>query len=204
MLIKVFDTFFNTLPSGFIASIGAHNRNKKEQWVQYRTGTKLIFHQNWNKQKIWNDIALIKLNQNVTFNDIILPACMESKFQNSNISRRIVWTTGWGYITTQNQKTPEKKHELELIIQNTSVCAKIALYNFNTTSQLCGFRRKTSVLGGDGGVCGGDSGGPLVYEHSDKQWYVVGIVSYIAGPCGSNSFFTKVSNYKTWITDNMK
>ena len=58
--------------------------------------------------------------------------------------------------------------------------------------------------------CQGDSGGPLVCRHYDTstrsfQWHLWGIVSFGYG-CATNGFYgvyTKVDNFKKWISDNM-
>jgi len=49
----------------------------------------------------------------------------------------------------------------------------------------------------------GDSGGSLMWL-KEKQFYVIGIVSYGYGFCGDNpSMYTKVSSYINWILENI-
>ena len=52
-------------------------------------------------------------------------------------------------------------------------------------------------------TCSGDSGGPYIM-YSNKQWYLVGIVSW--GPeCGKTKmvgFYTNTGKFYDWIKDN--
>lgn len=52
------------------------------------------------------------------------------------------------------------------------------------------------------GICKGDSGGPA-YIKKGNQFFVVGIVSAIAGSCAGTSYFNQTQFYNTWIQDNL-
>lgn len=51
------------------------------------------------------------------------------------------------------------------------------------------------------GICKGDSGGPAYIKIKD-EFYVVGIVSAIAGSCTGTSYFNQSQFYKDWIQEN--
>lgn len=54
-------------------------------------------------------------------------------------------------------------------------------------------------------TCKGDSGGPLMTTDSSNgtpYWYMVGVVSFGASPCGLEGYpgvYTRVSAYMDWI-----
>jgi secreted trypsin-like serine protease len=50
-------------------------------------------------------------------------------------------------------------------------------------------------------TCQGDSGGPLMMFSSDRQWILVGIVSYGKGCAriGLSGVYTRVDVFETWI-----
>lgn len=55
----------------------------------------IIVHPDYISTSKYNDIALIRLNKEVKFNDHIRPACL---YNNGNINSRKVTATGWGSI----------------------------------------------------------------------------------------------------------
>lgn len=71
-----------------IVRLGAHNlslpdadSHSKKYGIE-----KIIVHQNYDETKNTNDIALIKLDTEVTFNDFIRPACLQSEeFLSGNV-----------------------------------------------------------------------------------------------------------------------
>ena len=72
------------------------------------------------------------------------------------------------------------------------------------------FRRTEEQIcaGGEKGKdsCNGDSGGPLMARESDiSPWQIVGIVSFGTARCatGAPAVFTRVTNYRQWIRDNL-
>lgn len=55
----------------------------------------IIVHPDYVTTSKYNDIALIRLNKAVKFNDHIRPACL---YKNDHINDRKVTATGWGSI----------------------------------------------------------------------------------------------------------
>lgn len=82
-----------TAPS--VVRLGDHNlalkdKNLPEIEIPIES---FISHERYNKETKENDIALIKLGQQVVFNKFIRPACLQ---QSENISKKKAIATGWG------------------------------------------------------------------------------------------------------------
>ncbi|XP_034938681.1 CLIP domain-containing serine protease 2-like [Chelonus insularis] len=148
-----------------------------------------------------NDIALLRLSQDVSFTDFIKPICLPN---DENVPQR-VWVAGWG--KTESRSDSDVKLKLALPISDRQACLERygSASVFLGDSQLCagGQRGKDS--------CRGDSGGPLMAVESTrdgfKRWTTVGVVSFGPSPCGMQGWpgiYTKISKYTDWILQNMR
>ncbi|KAK7068812.1 Trypsin-like serine protease [Halocaridina rubra] len=155
----------------------------------------------FNNVTFENDIALITLEQDGTFNDFVRPACLpisqperDSFFDGERLS-----VVGWGqtgFGIGRNSLVPREVH-----VPATPIDACRDLYQVDNLTvddrNLC-----AGVLGRDS--CQGDSGGPLNYvdEHTGRH-YVVGIVSN-GRLCGVfPGVYTRVGSFINWILGNI-
>ncbi|EDW67843.2 serine protease grass [Drosophila virilis] len=165
---------------------------------------KFILHEKYDAKQVTNDIALLRLNETVTFEKHIRPICLpisdELKQQAESLPNYFV--TGWG--TTENGSASDVLLQAKVPIQSRSACSQTYRREV-PASQLC-------VGGGDlQDSCKGDSGGPLqapaLYLDEYKLRMVeFGIVSLGVTSCGQISLpglYTNVAHYVQWITDNM-
>lgn len=56
----------------------------------------LIPHANYNSATGQNDIALIRLNEDIKYNDAVGPVCLPWKFRNNKFENEPVTIAGWG------------------------------------------------------------------------------------------------------------
>ncbi|KAI9584631.1 hypothetical protein GQX74_006526 [Glossina fuscipes] len=158
-----------------------------------------------NSRNKFHDIAVIRLDEEVTFTNFIMPICLPNRtaelfeFEEGQIFS----VSGWGrtdlfnkYFT--NIPSPIKlKLRIPLVSQEN--CSKIMRrYGVQLGStQLC--------AGGEFGkdTCAGDSGGPLMYfDRKHSRWVTYGVVSYgftRCGVAGHPAVYTKVAAYSDWI-----
>ncbi|XP_068026021.1 LOW QUALITY PROTEIN: chymotrypsin-C [Melanerpes formicivorus] len=158
---------------------------------------KTIVHEKWNSFLIINDIALIKLAEEVEETDTIQAACLppaDLVLENGYPC----WVTGWGRIIT-NGPLADNLQQALLPVVDYATCSQWDWWGSNV--------RETMVCaGGDGVVsgCNGDSGGPLNCQR-DGLWEVNGIVSFGSGlKCNLQkkpTVFTRVSAYIDWINE---
>jgi len=158
---------------------------------------KVINHPNYNSKTNDNDIAILKLESPLTFNENVKPACLpDSSFTPGH--EQSAFVSGWGdmeYDTSTETKT------LQFVkVQLLSNCLSNHLNGIITSNMICaGYE--------DGGkdACSGDSGGPLVVSGTDDSAIVVGVVSY-GFECALADYpgvYAKVQNYLPWIKNNM-
>jgi len=146
-----------------------------------------------------NDIGLIRLENEVTYNEFIRPICLPpSNLKDPDVGTNMT-VAGWGI--TENGTTSNKKLKVHVPTLPLTICTgKLALRI--TPNQLCagGEERKDS--------CRGDSGGPLmrIYQHTvfdEFQWYQEGVVGWGVGcaRAGFPAVYTRVSRYINWIVN---
>lgn len=177
--------------------------------VQKIAVSKLIPHPEYvpSSRNQFNDIALIRLAQPVTYNDFVKPICLPVD-QNLRAKLHVneaMEVSGWGKTETVNASNRKLKVRVNGV-DRTSCNSVYSRQNVVIgDSQVCagGERGKDS--------CRGDSGGPLVaLDNSNPRQvatYLVGLVSYGPSPCGQVGWpgvYTKVSEYVDWVQQNME
>jgi len=180
-------------PSQFDVLVGAHDLKTDGTRVRVASST---MHPNYNADTTNNDIALIELQEAVSFEAIGLPA---SDLATAGNDLNVI---GWGstqVIAADHTRAvplwPWELREVIFEISTHSVCGSV--YG-------SGYRPLTMFCGGGSGIdsCQGDSGGP-VFDMVSGEWTQVGIVSFGFG-CGAPGVpgvYTRLSALTDWVTD---
>uniref|UniRef100_A0A8C3N7S7 Peptidase S1 domain-containing protein n=1 Tax=Geospiza parvula TaxID=87175 RepID=A0A8C3N7S7_GEOPR len=149
----------------------------------------------WFLSPCSNDIALIKLAEEVQETDTIRTSCLPAagKILSNNYP---CYVTGWG-----------TNGPLATILQQ----ALLPVVDYETCSKWDWWGSlvlETMVCAGGDGItsgCNGDSGGPLNCQRDDGIWEVEGIVSFGSSrSCNMKkkpTVFTRVSAYIDWINE---
>lgn len=107
--------------------------------------------------------------------------------------------TGWG---SKWHRGPQARVLLEVVlpIVDQNICKGSTTYTVTSNMFCSGY-----ALAGAGDTCKGDSGGPFGMKNDD-QWYLVGLTSWgeKCSQADKYGFYTKVSNYITWIHNVIK
>lgn len=173
---------------------------------------------NGNDMNRYNDIALLRLNREVTFTgksfllfrvfsisafriDFIKPICLPSPRDTADVGDKLI-VAGWGR-TEYSNASPVKLKLKVPVVAETQCSSRFRTAGVRISDkQLC--------AGGERGrdSCNGDSGGPLMntFRNDTGQWYIEGIVSFGAR-CGSQGWpgiYTRVGEYLQWIKENIK
>ncbi|XP_034543236.1 ovochymase-2 [Notolabrus celidotus] len=148
------------------------------------------------------DIALVRLDGEVTSSDEISYACLPSEEEVLPGGKKC-YATGWGDETgdSMNAKVAEALNQVALPVVPHDTCKRMDYWWFQVkTSMIClGYTLPDELKS----VCQGDSGGPLVCQDAPGgPWEVHGITSF--GPIGcimnkKPSVFTRSSAYLPWI-----
>lgn len=157
-----------------------------------------IPHPEYSETSMQNDIALLRLNQDIPRTDFIQPICLPTANFKSSSAGDVNFVTGFG--RTLKGSRSAIKQKLGIKVYDQERCrAKFATKKAEITpKQLC--------AGGDFAKdsCHGDSGGPLM--KLQKVWNLEGVVSY-GNRCGLEDWpgvYTRVQAYMNWIRDNIR
>ncbi|XP_049780411.1 CLIP domain-containing serine protease HP8-like [Schistocerca gregaria] len=165
-----------------------------------------IAHPSFTKDKLQNDVGLVRIRGEAQFTETVKPICLpvgeEQQYMNPNKKRMIV--AGWG--VTETGTSSSKLLKVTVPVVPVQRCAAA----YKRTSAVINI--KQICAGGSEGrdSCAGDSGGPLmINENSNKGPVMVqyGIVSFGPKKCASEGYpgvYTRVAYYMDWILDNMQ
>ncbi|KAG6458191.1 hypothetical protein O3G_MSEX010710 [Manduca sexta] len=156
---------------------------------------RFIIHGSYNSRTYNNDIAIIRLANNIAFG----PNAQPVAYAGANINIRdnqAVWAAGWGRVSSGGAFSEQLRH-VQIWTVNQATCRNrySSISRTVTDNMLCAGR--IDVGGRD--QCQGDSGGPLYMNR-----VLVGICSWGEG-CGLARYpgvNTRVSRYSTWIRNN--
>ncbi|XP_047453842.1 complement C1r-A subcomponent-like [Mugil cephalus] len=155
-----------------------------------------------------NDIALIKLQDSITFSSSVMPVCLPAEGAAYDTGT-LGTVSGFGVTKVgSTQKITNKLQYVRLPVVDQEICrnsinsAKISRDGVPdlTSNMFC-----AGIPDGTKDSCQGDSGGPFTFSENGRFW-VAGIVSW-GIECGLSEtygVYTKVSNYLDWINKIMQ
>ncbi|XP_066255147.1 transmembrane protease serine 9-like [Euwallacea similis] len=166
-----------------------------------------LFHPQYGKGSLGNDIGLIRvstINLNATN---ALPVCLPlGKERTKEYSAGFI--TGWGVTNTTTGATANILQKVRLPVADWNTCARSYLEAESiklTQNQVC--------MGGLPGKdsCKGDSGGPMVVPTFNDYYEAIyvqqGIVSFGPRICANEQFpgvYTSIPYYMDWILDTIR
>lgn len=176
------------------AVFGLHSQiHENSEHVQTRRVDRVIFHREYDRITKQADIAMIHLQQPISFTDWVQPVCLAAEGQSFAAGRKC-FIAGWGR-QSENGATPDVLQEAQVPLVDQDQCQQQLPEYSITSSMLCaGYP--------EGGVdsCQGDSGGPLV-TLDDGRWTLIGVTSFGRG-CGrpqTPGVYARVSAFSSWI-----
>ncbi|XP_015509702.1 melanization protease 1 isoform X2 [Neodiprion lecontei] len=163
-------------------------------------------HSGYNREKLHNDIALIRINGDADFQpDSVRPICLPIG-NAATIQRQKLIVTGWG--TTESGYRSQDLLKVKLPVMPNPKCASF----YNNLSNPLDISYKQLCAGGSNQMdsCSGDSGGPAqfpgLYFNGQPRYIQFGIVSFGPRQCGIEGFpgvYTRVPYYMDWILNTM-
>ncbi|GFT80300.1 clotting factor B [Nephila pilipes] len=193
--------------ASFVVMLGTHTAKESvaEHVVMY-----VLRHPDYQQRFYYNDIALLKLERPVVFNNYVMPVCLPSPsvplMEDEELEGKKVTVMGWGD-ESYGGKTSRVLKEASFPIVSRESCNtsyfRVASNRFPrgiTASMLC-----AGAPNGGKDACQGDSGGPLTTIQGGRHTQV-GIVSF-GYKCGDKEYpgvYTKVAPYLSWIAQNAR
>lgn len=185
-------------PGDYSLIIGTTDRRQKEPYQKKVKIDRIQGHENFDSRTYENDIALLTLTEEISFNQDVRPMCMPVYGERPALISKCV-VTGWGY-TEEMGKVASVLQKVNLPLVSLPVC-KSVMDNFLTVKEtnVC-----AGLAAGGKDSCQGDSGGPLQCMQNGR-YVQVGIVSIGFGCArkGTYGVYTKVSSYRKWIESKM-
>uniref|UniRef100_A0A8C8AE96 Coagulation factor IX n=1 Tax=Otus sunia TaxID=257818 RepID=A0A8C8AE96_9STRI len=184
-----------------LVSAGEYNTNEDDNTEQRRKVVKVIPHPTYNAtiNEHHNDIALLELDQPLSFNSYVTPICIGSReFTNALLKHGMGTVSGWGS-TLFRGRPATILQILKVPFVDRPTCLKSTSTTILQNMFCAGFPA------GGSDTCGGDSGGPYTTE-IEGTWFLTGITSWgeeCAKP-GKYGIYTRVSKYLKWIKETTK
>ncbi|XP_049298148.1 uncharacterized protein LOC125771509 isoform X2 [Anopheles funestus] len=184
-----------------LVRVGAIHLTEESEYVQEHSVDEVIAHPGYNASRFMNDIALLKLTNNITMTQFVQPVCLWTMDDGQEM---IVGKNGSlvGFGLNEQDVVSDELKQATIGVVDALTCIKsdrVSYANQLTSEMFC--------AGGQQGVsaCNGDSGGGLFFNVEGK-WFVRGIVSFIPFGIGTKlcdptkyTAFTDVAKYMGWI-----
>jgi len=167
---------------------------------------RVLFHPEWDRSTLVNDVALLILQKDATLGPTVRPICMPSKFDKFDGSNCIV--TGWGKdVFGAEGRFQQIMKEVTVPAVSHSECQRM-LRNTRLGSEF--FLHNTFNCAGANGedACDGDGGSPLVCpDPSNPSRYVqMGVVAWGigCGQVGNPGVYGSIPATVEWINENIR
>ncbi|XP_066952430.1 venom protease-like [Macrobrachium rosenbergii] len=203
-----------------VAVFGSHSQSKPSKFERRVQVENVIVHPSYliTGSQVYNDIALLELTEDITWNRLVLPVCLPDEEDGDHDSRddldsdplvgRPVIVAGWGMTDEikEGGELADSLQKVELEVLPLTKCREwiqesLGRYYPLRETQLCaGFEE------GLKDACTGDSGGPLLLRNEENQLVAIGVVSTGFG-CGrprQPGLYTRVSKFLDWIIDTIE
>jgi secreted trypsin-like serine protease len=168
--------------------------------IQIRGVKAITIHPNYTNSQSWqvgDDIALLELNEAVTFTPRVRPIALAKTSPSTGVES---WVSGWGRTDGSISTQSDALMDTNLTIQSNDTCNTYFASQYNLTGSINDKMLCAGDAGGDKGHCNGDSGGPLVYRaNASSPWTQIGVVSWVITGCLSYSVYTRVSLERDWV-----
>ncbi|XP_045901319.1 complement C1r-A subcomponent-like isoform X1 [Micropterus dolomieu] len=156
-----------------------------------------------------NDIALIKLQDPITFNSSIMPVCLPAEGA-TYVTGMMGLVSGFG-VTEAAGNTRILTNKLKYVhlpVVEQETCSNSITLLKRTKSDVPSLTNNMFCAGvpeGKKDSCQGDSGGPFTLSEDGRFW-AAGIVSWgvNCGQKGTYGVYTRVANYLDWINKIMQ
>ncbi|XP_072315776.1 enteropeptidase [Eucyclogobius newberryi] len=161
--------------------------------VQSRPIRRIIIHPLYDRRIKRADMALMQLQEPISFSDHVQPICLPELGQDPPPGT-VCSISGWGRLTSGGS-LPDVLQEAQVPLVPQTVCQEqLPQYNISEL-MLCAGRDQ-----GGTDSCQGDSGGPLMFLQGE-HWTQIGVTSFGAG-CGdpqSPGVYARVTAFTSWI-----
>lgn len=155
---------------------------------------RVIRHKGFSSSTLWNDVAILTMEDDVKFTTNIQPICLaagSNKYVNSHVT-----VAGWGTLSEAGSQ-PAKLMKVDVNVWTNSRCS--SSYGSSAPGGITSHMLCASDTQKDS--CSGDSGGPLFDCPYNGPCEQIGIVSWGIG-CAKQQYpgvYTRITEMMPWI-----
>ncbi|CAK8680120.1 unnamed protein product [Clavelina lepadiformis] len=190
-------------PASLIVYLGRHSYQDYDEGESFVVES-ITMHPAYDENNLQNDIALLKLQDAISFTTSMKKVCYPTSNDTSidPSAGKTCIVTGWGNISPAEGSfvAPETLYQARVPIVDLDRCRDLYSSSHQVIeSQVCaGFVDVGSV-----DTCQGDSGGPLVCLIDESTWFQIGITSFGIGCAqpGYPGVYTRLSSFAQWIEE---
>lgn len=148
------------------------------------------------------DIAIITLEQDVTFGDFIQPVCLPNRFKYDGFRYQNLDVVGWRH--TLNSRGRDNQPQTPSALKAPVIGLSECLSKYRQTSRsVVVDRRNLCAMGSNQETCLRDSGSPALYLDEDvtQRYFLVGVASYGFGCDRPDEpyVYTRIGAFLNWI-----
>lgn len=181
--------------NGQMCDYGAENCTIYEQFGI----EEVIVHSGYigTRSRVHNDIALIRLDRSISFNEKMKPVCLpfgDNNIQEPSMESSLT-VSGWG-LTMEANEVAAKRETTISIVEND----RCQIYFPVDDMHMCAIETGKNS-------CNGDSGGPLMHHFQRRRMVLEGIVSYGLKNCRNTEWpgvYTRVRSYGNWLDEQIR
>ncbi|CAG7837660.1 unnamed protein product [Allacma fusca] len=174
--------------------VGEQSLNRDSGIEQELSAKRIILHEGYDDDLLYNDIALIEIDGEFNLNDNVKPIELAPAGEEYDGGNCV--TSGWGS-TREGGSVSDDLRYVQVPFVSDEACRDAYSEDEVLSSMLC-----AGVAGKD--ACQGDSGGPILCDGGSSSGTLSGIVSwgYGCARAGSPGVYTQVSQFRDWIKTN--
>ncbi|XP_028626169.1 inactive serine protease 54 isoform X1 [Grammomys surdaster] len=173
-----------------IAVVGISNMDpRKTDHREYSVNT-IIPHENFDNNSMSNNIALLKTESAIHFNDLVQAICFLGKKLHKPPALRNCWVAGWNPTSaTGNHMTMSILRRIS--VKDIEVCP---LHRDRKTECASHTNKEPN------NVCLGEPGSPMMCQVKNLGlWILRGLLAYGGDSCPGLFLYTSVEDYSDWI-----
>ncbi|XP_065565648.1 trypsin-1-like [Artemia franciscana] len=189
-------TYHRPQPADLVVRLNEFDISSKDDGLDtlHVNVEKIFVHPLWNEKEFKDDLAILRLEQEVDFDPNLVPVCLPRG--DETFTSKSATVSGWG-VTKEGGRASSTLRKASVQIEANEDC--LLKYDGSVPFQILESNLCASNPPRD--ACQNDSGGPLVVQGDDERWTQVGIVSWGIG-CGDRRFpgvYARISSYIDWI-----
>lgn len=177
-----------------------YDEEDEAKFVQTRRLKFVLTHPQFRRQGFYNDVALLRLDGPIAFNERIRAICLPTaRDRQRDLTGYVGTVLGWGTLFYGGPNA-QSLQQVSMPIWPNEQCDKRYFQPINDGFMCAGYS------GGGKDACQGDSGSPLMLPDPNRRWTVYGVVSFgnRCAQAGYPGVYTRLTSYLDWINSNLK